>query len=206
MTTTMSEQPELKRLTPVVSAASGAATRLQGLHGRALALVPEALKPGVEQREEQLLALASPYLTVLSDRAPALLHAVDARVSWRPRAIDHGLAGLRSLKFKSTVGIGRDTATQQQYACHLAVVFLSPVRAARRHAAVPSCLRLHGDHLPSGPEPPSMRARSTAPSWLPGPPSPPTVPLRSTPAIPALSSWRLPARPTCPACRAAWPL
>lgn len=93
MTTTMSEQPELKRLAPVVSAASGAATRLQGLHGRALALVPEALKPGVEQREEQLLALASPYLSVLSDRAPALLHAVDARVSWRPRAIDHGLAG-----------------------------------------------------------------------------------------------------------------
>lgn len=79
-TTAMSEQPELKRLAPVVSAATGAATRLQGLHGRALALVPEALKPSVEQREEQLVALASPYLAALSDRAPALLHAVDARV------------------------------------------------------------------------------------------------------------------------------
>ncbi|KAL4422652.1 hypothetical protein ABPG75_008849 [Micractinium tetrahymenae] len=76
----MSEQAELKRLAPVVAAATGAATRLQGLHGRALSLVPEAYKPSVEQREQQLAALASPYLTALSDRAPALLHAVDAKV------------------------------------------------------------------------------------------------------------------------------
>lgn len=76
----MSEQPELKRLAPVVSAASVAATRLQGLHGRALALVPQALKPTVEHREEQLVSLATPYLTALSNRAPAVLQAVDARV------------------------------------------------------------------------------------------------------------------------------
>lgn len=78
------QSPELKRLAPVLSAAAAATEAATRLHSRAVAAVPDRFKGTVQQREEQLAALASPYVALVTDRGVQALQAVDAKVGCLP--------------------------------------------------------------------------------------------------------------------------
>lgn len=77
----MAENGQLKRLAPVVSAASAATTTATSLYGTAKTYVPARFQPTVEQAEGKAASLASPYVALISDKAASALALADAKVS-----------------------------------------------------------------------------------------------------------------------------
>ena len=76
---------ELKRLSGLVAAAGTAASYASYAYTAGAAYVPAALKPTVESAEGKVATLATPYVTLLSDKSATALQAVDAKVGrWPP--------------------------------------------------------------------------------------------------------------------------
>ncbi|EFN52470.1 hypothetical protein CHLNCDRAFT_138816 [Chlorella variabilis] len=76
----MASDGQLKRLAPVATAASAAATRAGALYATSKTYVPARLQATVEQAEGKAASLASPYVALISDKAVIALKTVDAKV------------------------------------------------------------------------------------------------------------------------------